>query len=619
MWIKTVKKKNSPKGKTFFQYQLTQSSRVDGKVKHISVLYLGHHPLLDHEGNRKAMAVLLKDLILGQQTIDREGVPVGLLQLARTYHEKYLAKNPLKRTEEGDMRPGAVYEEVDISRAGLSDSREIGAEWMAFQTVKALELDRALASQGWTGEQVRTALISILSRAIFPASEHRTAQWLSVNSGLGEVFGLRNEDLPDRHHLYRAATMLFEKKDFLEGFLYKKTLDMFNLDDHLVIYDLTNTYFEGRKSGSRLARFGRSKEKRNDCKLVVLAAVVNKYGFIRYSDILEGNASDPSTLEAMLRQLQARSGGTGRNQTLVMDAGIATEENLGMVREMGLKYVCVARTKLKEYRAIPDEGEPVELEDKRGNRITVRAVGTDLHTDQWLHVESEMKRKKEAAMDKQASGRFEKELQGIGDGIAKKGGTKMFEKVIERVGRLKERYSTVARHYTVTVVPDADKKKAKEVKWERNEKKEQDKKGEGVYFLRTNYENLQEKEIWDIYNTVREVEATFRTLKTDLSLRPVFHKDDKHVKAHLFLGILAYQIVATVRYQLKTAGINHDWRNIVRIMNTQKICNIELPGKTKDITLRTCSRPIAQASEIYRALNINQNPTVVNKKFVVYH
>ncbi len=140
---------------------------------------------------------------------------------------------------------------------------------------------------------------------------------------------------------------------------------------------------------------------------------------------------------------------------------------------------------------------------------------------------------------------------------------------------------------------------------------------EGYYLLRTNLNEKDEQTQWTIYNTIREIEATFRVLKTDLDLRPVYHKTDAAAMAHLHLGLLAYWVVNTVRYQLKQKGINNQWSDIVRIMNTQKIVTTTMQNDYgQQIVIRQCSDPTEQVKEIYTALNYKHQP-FTRKKSVV--
>ena len=159
---------------------------------------------------------------------------------------------------------------------------------------------------------------------------------------------------------------------------------------------------------------------------------------------------------------------------------------------------------------------------------------------------------------------------------------------------------------------------ATQITWSEKSDQTKDDKTNGVYFIRTNYDNPSESKLWDIYNTIREVEATFRCLKSDLNIRPVYHQKDQRIEAHIYLTILAYQLVNTIRYMLKNANLNYDWNNIVRIMNTQTIQTVELPTDKKVIHLRKPSTPINEVRQIYNATGTNNTQTAL-KKYVVYH
>src|SRR5215510_8809773 len=170
--------------------------------------------------------------------------------------------------------------------------------------------------------------------------------------------------------LYKSSLKLFSQKENLEGFLSVKTNQLFDIEDRIIIYDLTDTYFEGRKKGSKTARFGRSKEKRSDCKIVVLALVINPEGFIKYSGIFEGNMQDFKILEGTVKSLRAKTS-TSAGAIVVIDAGIATDENLKMLTENNFDYVCVSRSKIKNY-TIDAENVPITVEDKKKQKIKLQ-------------------------------------------------------------------------------------------------------------------------------------------------------------------------------------------------------------------------------------------------------
>ncbi len=617
MWIKQVKKKNSEKGKVFYQYQLTETYRIGDVVKHKSVLYLGDNELLRDKGSRQIFGKLLEGKIRKAMELseEMETAPEELRKLAESYYEKYLLKMEGQQTAVANAPwPAAVeYDTVDSSSTQVFNCREIGAEWMCHDMLRRIGLGSYLQGKGWDEKETDLALVSIIGRAVACFSEHKTEKWLSDNSALTELFS----SLPgtvSRHYLYKSSDRLYDIKESLEGFFYERLTSMFEMEDKIIIYDLTNTYFEGRMENSKIARYGRSKEKRYDCKQVVLAAVVNEHGFLRQSKIYEGNMSDPVTLSDIISQLQS-TGQSTEGQVVVIDAGIASEDNLAMLREKGLKYVCVSRSKLKGFGPADIAG-PMTIRDKKGSEIKVKSISKEGMPDSWVYVKSAGKTIKEESMQAKAFERFELEMESACKAIGKKGGTKKTEKVWERIGRIKERNKKAQQYYEIDVRSESGT--AKEIKWSKKEHVK-GKEAEGVYFLRTNCELENEALVWQVYNTVREVESTFRCLKTDLSLRPVYHQDDCHIESHLHLGLLAYQVVAPILYMLKEKGITMGWQNIVRTMNTQKAVSVKQTTKEgNEIIIRTCSRPNASALEIYQALGMGSMP-FRSKKFVVHH
>lgn len=505
------------------------------------------------------------------------------------------------------------YEVVDTDSVKNKDIREVGCEWLCMQALQQLGLPSFLMDIGWMEEDVRLGLTHIISRATYPASELRTSKWIKENSSVCELTGYPM-DLITKDKLYKISHRLYGIKDVLERYLSKQTNELFDLEDKIILYDLTNTYYEGSMRQSSIAKYGRSKEKRNDAKLIVLALVVNIEGFLKYSQIFEGNMADSQTIAPIIDQLSSRTSKGDRKPIVVLDAGIASEENLSLLKSKGYDYMCVSRSGMKKYK-VDRKSKPVQLTDKKDQAITLQRVKVKKSSDNWLQVHSEAKALKESGMNSRFSERYEQGLKQIQDGIAKKGGIKKEEKVWERIGRLKAKYPSVHRFYDVSL-----KKQSggivTELVW--TKKKQKEMKGrEGRYLLRTTLDQTKESVQWAIYNTIREIEATFRVLKSDLDLRPIFHKTDAASMAHLHLGLLAYWVVNTIRHQLKQKGIRNEWRDITRTMNTQKLVTTTMETQYDEkIIIRQCSEPIAGVTRIYDALGYKYRP-FTRKKSVV--
>lgn len=618
MFIREVKKKNTSTGRTFHQYQLVQASRIEGKVRQRNILYLGSDPLLQDTVKRKLILDVLQASIFGQSLLFAKDYPLEITQLAEQFHEKFQIKykgiTPDSVVSIPPLESEAHLETIDLNSIEIEGSRTFGGEHLCSQVMETLDLKSCFDHLGFSREENILAHVGIIGRALFAASEHKTAQYLGDNSGLCGLYNTAYGETTHRH-LYTIADKLHQSKEYIDKFLYNRVLDMFGLKDSLVIYDLSNTYFEGRKATSRIAKFGKSKERRNDCKQVVFTGVINAQGFIRYSRIYDGNTADIVTLRDMVADLKRHSG-TVADKTVVMDAGFASEENLEYLTGEDIRYVCVSRKRIKDYRL--DESATIHmLKDQRDNPIELAVFTPEGHSDTWMYVKSEQKRVKEQSMRDKLSQRFEEEMESLARGLDKKGTTKKTEKVWERIGRIKEKHS-VSGKYLIDVESRAGK--ATKITWGQKPGEETGSAalGHGVYFIRTNYEKPQEAELWETYNTIREVEATFRCLKSDLQIRPVHHQKDERVESHIYLTILAYQLVNTIRYMLKEKGITHDWQNIVRIMNTQTIQSVILPTETKTINLEKPSRPIQEALEIYKATN-TKSMIPAKKKYVVYH
>jgi len=600
VYFKCSIRRNPETGAISGYYRLVESYRNnDDRICHRTILNVGFMEDTTVEQRHKIQA-MLNDKYEMKQHIFRETDPIV---------NGYVSALWQRIIEEKRLDIGTIEKRSRMIAADTmvhSNAREAGSEWMCHQTWDRLGLSSLLASQGWTDEQIGLAAAHVVSRAVYPASELRTSRWMKENSAVCELTGY-DMDKVTKDKLYQSALDLYELKDVLEKHLSAKTNEIFDLQDKIILYDLTNTYFEGSKTESKLAKFGRSKEQRSDAKLVVLALVVNMEGFIKYSAIHEGNMSDSKTLPEMIDKLRTHT--CTQTAVVVLDAGIATEENLKLITEKGYHYLCVSRSKLKDYTIDPNR-LTVMMETKSKQNVWIKAIQTDSDTDYYLEIKSDAKTVKEQSMATQFEDRFEAYLARIQQALQAKGGVKKADKVWERIGRAKEKYPSVHHYYDIKVSVDETKGIATALHWEKQETQHQARETQyGMYFLRTSLKITDEVIIWNIYNTIREIEHTFRTLKTELDLRPIYHKTDKATMAHLHLGVLAYWLVNTIRCQLKSHGINYSWTEIVRIGNTQKI--ITTSGQNtfdKTVTVRKCTQPNEKLSQLLQLLKIPPKP-----------
>jgi len=637
MYFKVSMRTNPETGIYSGYYRLVESYRNgDDRVCHRTILNAGYLDELSTDQLNFIQKILTAKATNHDQSLFELPFTddATVLHYVDRFYNRMVAEKRIdvliENQEKKALKNGKDLQTIDINSIRNKDVREVGAEWMSYQAIAQLQISTFLEHQGWGPDDIQLAESHIISRAVYPASELETTRWIKENSSVCEVTGYDMDSLT-KDRLYRISKKLYSVKEQLEEHLSVRTNELFDIEDKIVLYDLTNTYFEGRKLGSKLAQYGRSKEKRSDAKLVVLALVVNPEGFIKYSSILEGNMADSKTLEGMINKLRIKTSVSAKKALVVIDAGIASEENLAMIKAKGYDYLCVSRSNLKSY--IMEAGTAiVTVTDNKKQKIDLCRIKSGRNTDYYLKVESQAKEAKERSMNQQFRIRFEAGLQKITGSLTKKGGVKQESKVHERIGRLKQKYPSIHSYFDIEVKTNevsAQKSKKKnslvtmermrvvtDIKWAVKQDVDINARS-GVYFLRTSLESNTEEIVWQFYNTIREIEAAFRVLKTDLDLRPIYHKKDDSTMAHLHLGLLAYWVVNTIRHQLKKEGIHSGWREIVRTMNTQKaVTTLAQNVHDEVIMIRRCSEPIHQVRIIYDALKYKYAPFKKKKSVV---
>ncbi|MDR2568786.1 MAG: IS1634 family transposase, partial [Oscillospiraceae bacterium] len=564
----------------------------------------------------------LTDLISGRRRLIEDSPKVQ--RYIDHIYSRLLKEKRIDRALDARKRFSACdWQQIDLNSLENKDVRELGADWLCLQTIRRLGIDSYLEKRAWSDHDRDLALAHIVCRTVYPASELKTLRYMQENSSIGELLGLDVHEIT-KDQLYGISHRLYAEKNGLESYLSRKTSELFALEDKIIIYDLTNSYYEGAMRKSSLARHGRSKEKRNDCPLVVLALVVNVEGFVKYSAIYEGNTADCTTLSAMIDKLVSSSitppaTADGKKRIVVIDAGISTEENLKMIVKKGFDYVCVSRSSMKKYTVAEGVSSVVVL-DHRERPIELVEVKTPKSTDRdyYLKVSSPAKALKESSMGNRFCTRYEQELASIVKGITSKGGIKKYDAVNRRIGRMSQKYPSAHQLYSISLQKD-ENDICTSMTYEKKAQASIDKKKSyGVYFLHTSIDEPNENLVWTTYNCIREIESSIRCIKSDLDLRPIFHKTDDASKAHIHLGLMAYWIVNTVRYQLKDKGVTSDWRELVRVMNTQKCVTTTMTDdKGQRLSVRCCSKPEPKIALLYDALKMKQAPFIRKKSVVL--
>ena len=613
MFIRGINKKNKDGNKIYTYYRLARTYKVGNKVRQETIINLGKLDDLPKE-KHKLLADRIEELLSGTESMLFD-IDDDIEKRAAQFTKKIIDKGVFtlkKNTRSISKAAEAEYQEVDLNSIEQLESKSIGGEWLVKQAFGKFGMSDILSSIGMGVIEADIAQMLLTAKMLHPSSELETERWLQENSGIQELHNVRTDHHPvTRYRLYKAATHMYKYKDEIEKALYSTTQNLFSNKSRIVIYDLTNMYFEGSMLGSKTAKFGRSKQKRSDRRLIGLALAIDSLGFVRYSKIYEGNVSEPETFSLMLDDVASQLYTKGEKPVVVMDAGISTEENLENVKERKYDYVCVSRTKPKEYTKLSEEA--TLLSDNRNNTIEVTKVSVEGKQDTFLHIKSHQKQLKEQSINGKLTERFEDSMKYLKEGLSVPRRLKKIAPVHEKVGRIKKQFSKVAKLYKITYKEDAQKGVVTDIIWKEQEERQSP---EGEYFLRYSKEILNEEQIWDTYNMSRDVEATFRCLKTDLDIRPIFHQKDAYIFPHIWLGIVAYQVVNYIRLKLKEKDINYSWSTIVEKMQAQQYSLQSVNSKNGKIYTKLCTRPTADLKEIYSAIAFKERPFVRKSKVV---
>jgi len=596
MFIKEIVKKNPSSDKTFIYHRLMEAVRTPrGPRQHI-VMNLGKLDIPKEDW--KPLANRIEEILSAQTTFLTPAPHIESLaqHYAGLLRQKEMQSIPVSRDAE--------WEKVDLNSLAQGEFRTIGGEAAAYDAFNRLGIADILAQQGFKEEQIHQAALLIIGRMLHPSSERETAMWGKDISALDELLGADFEHLSN-NSLYRISDELVKHRDDIEKLLAQKERETFGLGEKIILYDLTNTYLTGRAHESSKAHRGHSKEKRDDRPLLTLALVLDEDGFPKKSRVLAGNASEPDSLKGFLKaykvEMIEKLSLLKELPTVVIDAGVGTQENLRLIRGEGFHYITVRRSRPAE---IHSEGLVVIKEDKNS---TIKAKRLDRDGEVILYCESSARARKEESIKSQFQKRFEEGLGAISHSLTKKAGRKGYGKIMERIGRLRERYPNISRFYKVDV--ENEKGRVTRIEWSIDEERKLEARFSGTYYIRSSRTDLDEKELWSLYMMLGQVEESFRCLKSELGLRPVYHRKDHRQEGHLFVSVLAYHLIATIQRSLRSKGLSYRWSTLRTRLSTHMRATASVTNeKGERIHLRQTGDPEPFHMEIYHALGLPAKP-----------
>ena len=601
MFVRRTQTRRTENGQNYFSHRLVRSERIGAKVRQRTLLNLGRHFDIP-QADWPRLCVRIEDLLAGQHALIPDD-SAALEQEAQRIAAQLIARE----ADLADAAPEARTVTVEVDSLELTRPRSVGVEQAGLWAMDRLGLRELFQRLGINGPLRAAAAGSIIGRLAAPASERATHRWLRERSGLGELLGVDFETM-GAMQLYRASDALMAHRDAIETHLFEQAMSLFDLRPTVTLYDLTNSYFEGRAEDQPQAQRGHSKDKRRDCPLLTLGLVLDGSGFVRRSQVFAGNVTEHRTLPQMLEALQAPG-----DALVVMDRGIATQERVAWLREAGYRYLVVSRQRDRQF----DPEAAVSIRTASGEDLHLHKTVDEDGQEARLYCYSEQRAEKEQAMTERFGKRFEQALDRLSEGLSRPRTQKRLAQVWQRIGRLKQQSRGAAQHYDVQVATDETGNTAVGVTWTRRSVPGTMATHPGVYCLRSSETDWDEETLWRTYITLTDLEAVFRSLKSELGLRPIYHRKPIRAEGHLFVTVIAYQLVQVIRRRLAARGEHASWSTLRQILGGQHRVTATFrcaAGRTLHVRKATRAEPPQRA--IYDALGIHPAPGGTRKTIV---
>jgi transposase len=435
---------------------------------------------------------------------------------------------------------------VLLNKVRLERTREFGACWLGLQLWKRLALDRffeaAIDEQAADVPWSRVAAVLAINRLCAPGSELAIEQRWYPCTALDDLLGLSEGKINDTR-LYRCLDRMLPHKTKLERHLKQRYGELFGAEFDVLLYDLTSTYVEGAAEKNRMMRRGYSRDHRPDCQQMVIALIVNSEGFPFSYETFDGNRADVSTMETILRMVERKYGKARR--IWVFDRGIVSEANLGAIRKRGGQYlVGTPRSQMKQFEQELLKDDWTQMRPD----VEVKKLAIPKGEETYILCRTAGRKEKEKAIRSRFCARMEDALKRLAKSI-ETGRLKDRNKMERRLGRIQASHPQVSDLYDVAFRETRD---GVRLQWSiKEDRKLWHGLREGAYMLRTNLQAGTVEELWSRYMQLTEAEASFRALKTELSIRPLFHQLEPRVKAHVMIAFLGYALWVTLKHLLK--------------------------------------------------------------------
>jgi transposase len=504
---------------------------------------------------------------------------------------------------------------VLLSKVRLERTRQFGACFLGLELWKRLELDgffeRTMDGESAEVPWSRVAALLAINRLCAPGSELAIEQRWYPSTALDDLLEIEEGKINDTR-LYRCLDRILPHKTKLERHLKDRYGALFGAEFDVLLYDLTSTYVEGAAEKNPMVRRGYSRDHRPDCEQLVIALIVNHEGFPFSYETFDGNRTDVSTMETILRMVERKYGKARR--IWVFDRGIVSEENLAAIRKREAQYLTgTPRSQMKQFEAdlLKEDWTRVRPE------VEVKKVAIPQGEETYILCRTADRKEKEKAIRSRFSNSMETALKGLEKAIAT-GRLKDRNKMERRLGKIQARHPQVNDLYDLAL---RDTTEGVRLFWQiKEDRKNWRESREGAYLLRTNLKAETAEELWSKYMQLTEAEASFRALKSELSIRPLFHQLEPRVKAHVMVAFLGYALWVTLKHLLKRrpsivpkpseSGVDNSQplspMRALALLSTLQSADIVLPTTDgHEIRLRRVTEPTAEQRSLLQQLGIS--------------
>jgi len=598
----------------FFREKIVRGSRVlqlvesfrnaEGQPRQRVLASLGNATIPPAEIKAVARAVELR--LRREESL----LPIGLSAEAAAWAVRIT--KIAEQTRSIPLKPGTTrLDAVLIDRIRTEDVVGFGPHLAGLEAWNALGLSAILERLGMEPERIALARLMVVNRLVEPLSEWALADWAN-RTALPEMLGVGiSRTTKDR--LYRTSDELLAHRREIEQALRSGEQELFSLRRSIVLYDVTNTHFEGLCRSNPKAKHGKNKQKRNDCRQVAVGMAFDEHGFALAHEVFEGNIADTKTLLAMLERLDL--GDEGLRPVVILDAGFASEENIRLLEDLGCSYIVnITRGSRSRYAGYFEDETFVPLSGRRPDRqVEVKRIDDPENENRRLVLcRSAQRREKERAIISRAEERFLADGESLRRRI-ENGRLKKPDVIERRIGALLKKHPRVARFYRA-------EHRDRTLLLARNDAKLDEALALcGDYVLKTD-KTMEAETLWELYMTLLEAEKGFRLLKGTLGLRPNFHQLEKRVDGHIFITVLAYHLLRWLGYRLETAGDTREWRTLRRLLGTHVVATTRLPLEDgREISIRKPSQPDEEQQRVYTLLGIDWKRAYPAHKTEVKH